>query len=421
MRPLSLLLVAYQCGPGMGSVSQIGWEWFSQLRSQCDLTLVTHERNRAALAQAGGAGRIEYIDTEWFAGPLYRLARRCFPMSEHGVFLIASLDYFLFDLVAYWRLKNAIKSGATWQMVHRVTPVTLAAPTWLGRLGLPLVVGPLNCALGTPPGFAELLRHESLWLAGLRRIGHAFDCVIGSLRRSARILTATRVTFEAVAARDRGRCTMMLENGVHADQFRASNWPPSPSSGVPLRVLFVGRLIALKGVAMLLRAVAQLRSSGYAVELDIVGAGPMLAQWQALADTLRVADAVRFCGALDRADVARKMAACHVLCLPSVRESGGAVLLEAMACARPVIALAYGGPADIVDDSVGALLAIDSPEQVVRDLVACLRTVIEQPDQWRKRGLAGRARAERCYSWQSKLDTAIALYRQLIEEGGRHV
>jgi len=58
-------------------------------------------------------------------------------------------------------------------------------------------------------------------------------------------------------------------------------------------------------------------------------------------------------GAQGRRDAA-EMARCHVFCLPSVRESGGAVLLEAMACARPVIAVGFGGPAEIVDDAVGS-------------------------------------------------------------------
>ena len=48
-----ILLVAYQCGPGMGSVSQIGWEWYTRLCESHDVTLVTHPRNRPALAAAG--------------------------------------------------------------------------------------------------------------------------------------------------------------------------------------------------------------------------------------------------------------------------------------------------------------------------------------------------------------------------------
>ena len=83
----TILMVAYQCGPGMGSVSQIGWEWFSGMSALRQVCLVTHVRNRAALEAAPNrpaAARIVYIDTEWFAGPLYRFSKRLFPRSEHA-------------------------------------------------------------------------------------------------------------------------------------------------------------------------------------------------------------------------------------------------------------------------------------------------------------------------------------------------
>ena len=51
---MRVLLSAYQCGPGMGSVSQIGWEWYSRLARRTSVTLFTHIRNRPALEAAGG-------------------------------------------------------------------------------------------------------------------------------------------------------------------------------------------------------------------------------------------------------------------------------------------------------------------------------------------------------------------------------
>ena len=91
-----------------------------------------------------GDSEVIYIDTEWFAGPLYRFAKRLFPRSEHSVFLVASLDYFVFDAAAWRLLRRRQKLGERWEILHRVTPVTLAAPTWLGRLGIPTVIHESN-------------------------------------------------------------------------------------------------------------------------------------------------------------------------------------------------------------------------------------------------------------------------------------
>lgn len=415
-----ILLVAYQCGPGMGSVSQIGWEWYARLCQAHDVTLVTHPRNSEALQAAGApfaGSQIITIDTEWFAGPLYRFAKRLFPRSEHSVFLLSSLDYFVFDYGAYRRLRQLLKVGRRWDVLHRVTPVSLAAPTWLGRLGMPTIIGPLNSGLSDPPGFSSILRQESTWLVRLREFGRLFDGLLGSTRHASRMLTATAATLRGVAVKYRGRCMPMLENGVDLQRFQASPWPPAPGPAMPLRVLFVGRLIPAKALTLLLQAVARLVREGHPIELSVIGNGPLLAQWQAEVAQLGLNQIVRFHGSLPAEQVALAMQHCHVFCLPSVRESGGAVLLEAMASARPVIAMNFGGPAELVDAKVGQLIPLKSPESAIDALASTLRDVIEQPECWRQRGKAGRQRVETLHCWAAKVRQAESIYQKVITEG----
>lgn len=415
----AILLVAYQCGPGMGSVSQIGWEWYSRLAAEQPVTLVTHVRNRPALEASGAplpGSDILYIDTEWFAGPLYRVACRLFPKSEHSVFLVSSLDYFVFDWAAFRTLRRRLAAGARWSVLHRVTPVTLAAPTWLGRLGLPTVIGPLNSGLADPPGFAAVMRQESTWLIKIRGLARLLDAAIGSSRRAARILTATQTTLMALDPRQHSRCRMMPENGVDLTRFCPAPWPAPPAQGQPLRILFVGRLVPVKSLNLLLEAVARLKQMGHAVRLDVIGDGPMRNEWVALSQRLALGGEIHFHGALPLAAVAARMQAAHVFCLPSVRESGGAVLLEAMACARPVIALDYGGPGEIVSDEVGARLPMHNPQQVIIDLVDVLADILAAPEVWRRKGEAGRRQVEQRYSWPAKIAAAQVTYQEIIVE-----
>jgi len=410
-----VVLAAYQCGPGMGSVSQIGWEWYRRLAARRPVTLVTHVRNRTAIEAAPDCppqADILYIDTEWLAAPLYRLARRLFPHSEHGMFMVSSLDFFAFDLRAL-RMLRRLRPQRNWSLVHVVTPVTLAAPSSLHRLGLPVVRGPLNCGLESPPGFPELLRHEPPWLIRLRRFPALLDAVAGASRGCDAILTATRATRAAVGARHRARCIDMVENGVDPARFPAAAWPAAPGPSNPLRVLFVGRMIALKGVDMLLEAGARLVADGIPLELTLVGDGPERDTWQARAIALGIAGHARFTGALDAARVADEMRRCHVFCLPSVRESGGAVLLEAMASARPVIAVAHGGPAELADDSVGCLIPATDTADVTERLAAALASVVADPAGWAARGRCGRLRVEAKFDWENKVSAAETIYARI--------
>jgi glycosyltransferase involved in cell wall biosynthesis len=93
------------------------------------------------------------------------------------------------------------------------------------------------------------------------------------------------------------------------------------------------------------------------------------------------------------------------------------VLLEAMACARPVTAVAFGGPAEVVDDDVGRALPDTGREAVVSGLVDVFRDVAAHPDAWRARGEEGLRRARERYGWDAKVDAAVALYQRLLANG----
>ena len=411
-----VLLSAYQCGPGLGSVSQIGWEWYSRLAQKLPVTLVTHIRNRPAMEKADAplsGTAVVYIDTEWFAGPLYRVASWLFPRSEHPVFLISSLDFYLYDWVALRTLQRLRKQGAVWDIVHQPTPVSPLAATRLYKLGIPLILGPWNGGLRSPSEYPEIMREESGWVYPIRKLGRWVDRLIGSYRNARIILTATLATRAGIPTEFGPKCSDMLENGVDLDVFKSCDWPASPSPERPLEILFVGRLLPFKGVPMLLEATARLQLP---FRLTIVGTGSEEGPLRSLAESLALKEKVVFMGALPLVEVAKQMALAHVFCLPSVRESGGGVLLEAMATARPVIALAYGGPAEIIDDEVGRLIPSTGREPVIGEIAKTLADVFDNPEQWRQRGLAGRKRVEQRYAWPVKIDAAITLYRQCQEQ-----
>ena len=411
-----VLLSAYQCGPGMGSVSQIGWEWYTRLSRRLSTTLITHVRNQKAITAAGipQSADIVYVDTEWFAGPLYRLATRLFPKSEHTVFLLSSLDFFLFDRQAKRMIQKRMNGGESWDLIHVVTPLTMAAPTCLHQLQFPLIRGPLNSGLGTPKTFSSIMKEDSAWLYPVRNISRLLDGIMGCTRNSAMILTATRATVEAVPRKYQRKCHAMLENGVDLSRFIQAPWPSPPSVRNPLNVLFVGRLVPAKGIPFLLKALAKLKGT-IPVQARIVGEGPMEQEWKTMAGECGVSDIVHFLGNRSLDQVAEELRSAHVLCLPSVRESGGAVLLEAMAMARPVIAIAFGGPAELVDKEVGEPIEPLGPEAVVNALARAFSDIVRNPESWIQRGKEGRRRAEQQYGWDAKIKAAVRLYDQVLQ------
>ena len=276
-----------------------------------------------------------------------------------------------------------------------------------------MLVGPWNGGLRSPRAFREIMRDDSGWIYHLRVVARLMNLFTGCTRQAARVLSATSTTDRSLPKGS--RLERMLENGVDLTLLQANQnlSPPSPTN--PLRVLFVGRLIPVKGVSMLLAALEQAKSE-IPIHLTIVGDGPLRSSLQEEAERRNLGEVVTFAGAQTLAAVSRYMGDSHLLCLPCVRESGGAVLLEAMACALPVLAVPYGGPAELVDDEVGRLLSAAGPQELIASMIAAFMDAYLHPDEWRRRGQNGRARAESLYGWPARIERTVSLYRRVIEE-----
>jgi teichuronic acid biosynthesis glycosyltransferase TuaC len=123
------------------------------------------------------------------------------------------------------------------------------------------------------------------------------------------------------------------------------------------RILYVGAIAESKGLSYLLRATRRIRDTVPGpVELVLVGEGEYERAARALAAQLGIADAVTFAGRRPNEEIPLWINACDVLVLPSLSEGFGVVLVEALACGKPVVATACGGPEDIVTPQVGILV-----------------------------------------------------------------
>ena len=157
------------------------------------------------------------------------------------------------------------------------------------------------------------------------------------------------------------------------------------------RLLFVGRLAAVKGVPLLLEAVARLRPAHPALHLTLVGAGAERTVLEAQARALGLEGAVTFTGAQSQAQVADRLEDSDILVLPSFAEGVPVVLMEAMASRIPVVATRVGGVQELVADGESGLVV---PPGCVDSLVAALDRLLSDPELCRRMGLAGRRTVE---------------------------
>ena len=187
----------------------------------------------------------------------------------------------------------------------------------------------------------------------------------------------------------------------------------------PDQILYVGRLHMVKGVDVLLRAMALLVQRRPATRLLLVGGNfyshtsGEVAHMHQLAVDLKLQDHVEFAGTKTPAEVAGCMRRSAVVVLPSRSETFGAVLVEALACGTPVVATRCGGPEDIVTDELGCLVAKEDPEALGR----ALEGILGQPDKFPAARL--REIALHRFAWESVARKTLDLYGQAVDASPR--
>nr|WP_246606657.1 glycosyltransferase [Lysobacter antarcticus] len=132
----------------------------------------------------------------------------------------------------------------------------------------------------------------------------------------------------------------------------------------------VGRLVALKHHRLLLELMPALAAACPAVELVLLGDGPLRAELEALADSLSIRGRVHFLGA--RANVAQLLPALDVFALPSLTEGLSIALLEAGAAGLAIVATAVGGNPEIVSDGRTGLLVPPDDREATREALEAL-------------------------------------------------
>ncbi len=404
MTPIRILIAAENASRCMGGEALLPFQYFRILRNRSmDAHLVVHERSRAELLELfpHDHARLHFVAD-------HLLQKIFFRLSQHLPRRIAESTFGLANNLLTQRAQRPILRGlvAGPTVIHQPIPVSPRFPSWLSGLGAPLVVGPLNGGMHYPPAFRT---QESFLSRTLIALGRSFANLINRLipgkREAALILVANPRSRAALPSGLRGRILELPENAVDLTQFTPSSTPSTSGN-----FLFLGRLVDWKALDLVLEALTRVP----AATLTVIGDGSMLIPWRALAATLGLADRVHFLGFLPQSQCAEHLGRATALVLPSLYECGGAVVLEAMSMARPVIATAWGGPADYLDPTCGLLLPPTSRAALVEGFAQSMQLLFANPTHAAALGQAGRQRLLQHFDWERKVDRLLDLYNQVL-------
>lgn len=303
-----------------------------------------------------------------------------------------------------------------WRLYRREQPLVVThvalKPAMLGGVAALLAGIPSVVSIITGTGYigASGSRHARL-VAQLARL--AWPRLL--LRGNSRVIVQNeddRRLLAALRPDATDRIILIPGSGVDTDRFQPVPEPPVP----PVAAAYVGRMIAIKGVGLLVEAQQKLRQRGAAVDLLLAGApdpenptaldAATLARWQSL-------PGIRWLG--HQEDVRPVWAAAHIALLASRGEGLPKTLLEAAAMGRPIVATDTPGTRDIARAGVNALLVPpDDPDA----LAEALARLAADAGLRRRLGAAGRRLVETDLSDRVIGETTAAFYHRLLGELG---
>lgn len=174
-------------------------------------------------------------------------------------------------------------------------------------------------------------------------------------------------------------------------------------------ILYVGRLLHIKGLIYLIEAVKNINEKNK--RLLLVGYGDDRKHLENLVKKLKIENIVTFVGKVPNKEVFEYMVASDVLVLPSLSEGFPNVILEAMASGLPIIATKVGGIPKIVNNEVnGFLVDPKNPTQIVETLLQLFK------DEKLREKISDNNKIEaKKYSWESVINDLEKVYNKIIE------
>jgi glycosyltransferase involved in cell wall biosynthesis len=322
---------------------------------------------------------IDSLDVECFSYPSIQFATRLLNGLTSSRFLTPRVAEFAPDVViGYW-----------------VYPDGFAALRAARSLRVPCVVGALGSDVHVRSGIAS-------WLTG--RVIRRADALVTV---SEAMRTAAVRDFGA----DRARVHTIV-NGFNTGVFR-----PGPMQAARLElglppdgrlIVYVGRLVPAKGLRELLTAFGRLAQQVPDCRLALVGDGPMQAELARLLSEAGLESRVILTGGLEPPAVAGWVRASDLLTLPSWSEGYPNVVVEALACGRPVVATDVGGTREIVDAFNGILVPPRNPAALLQALCDALA------GSWDHAGIAARMKR----TWDDVAEETLQVCKQVIEQAG---
>ncbi|MCD8096230.1 MAG: glycosyltransferase family 4 protein [Ruminococcus sp.] len=365
---MKILLSAYACEPNKGSEPGVGWSWAIELVKHHEVWTLTRDNNEPTI--------VDYLEKH----PEYQNS------NLHFIYvgLSKKLTFWkkgrrgmrLFYML--WQRK-AVKVAKEWHskiqfdIVQHITFVSYTQPTYMYKLGIPLIWGPVSGGENIPAKIKIEMTGKERLIEVVRKVSQVTALLTPSIRKTMKstefILVATEETKSRIPEKYQGKTRVIPAIGLE----KMPDVQRIERNDGKIKIIMAGRLIYWKAFDIGLKAFLQIADKHPNVELHILGEGNQKPALQKLAGKY-LNKQVFFDPPVQHDKIFEYYCQFDLFVNTTLRDSGCMTMMEAMSVGLPCIAIAAGGPQCL-------LKGCEESQISVSDYSGCVSNVSEQMEK----------------------------------------
>ena len=411
---MKILVSAIACNPYLGSENYFGWSAVKCLAQDHEVCVITGSRNRSDLARATAEGlvppNVQFVYAgefkEWHPN---RLLARLQSWKEYIHFAKDSLG-----------VAKELHRTEQFHLVHHVTYATWRVATPLWQLGVPFIFGPIGGYEQFPFRIFPILSPASAAFELLRKVSNVLSRHSPGVRRgicrAAHIFAATTETEQLVkTVRGSGQGISRLLMGFYSTAKVAafSRFAAQKKLDGPLRLFASGSLGGHKGLGLALQALHRVKKNRVDFRYLLGANGPEVPHLKKLVARLNLEREVVFGDTMSSEDYQRELGNTHVYLLPSMRESVGLTMMEAMLAGCVPIVADCGGPNFIVTEDCGYKIPVTTPERMIEEMANIILAIDRDRKIISEKGAVSSKRIATHFTEENYRRTINAVYQSV--------
>ena len=380
---MNILLSAYACEPFKGSEPAVGWNWALSLSKQGHKVYVVTRKNNQNNINRYFRNKPKKIEFIYYDLP--KLFIKLF--SRQGKSNPFQFLYcFLWQIGIYFAVKPYIKK-IKFHYIHHVTFVSLRYPSFLCYFKIPFLLGPVAGGDQVP----IILRKKFLFK---NKLFEYFRDIVNYLikfspmhilmyKNCKKIFFNSAQTKKLIPKKFHYKSKKIL--GISLEESRISKRPQKLNKNIS--ICYIGRIEQLKGIDILLDTFFLINSKIKNIKFNIVGSGSHDLHLKKKIKMLKLNKKVKWYKYMERKKIFKFYEKNTFLIFPSLRDSGGLVLLEAMSKGTVIAGLNIGGPGEIIDSSTGIKVNIKDKthNEIVNKLTKGIISLIKNKKKYQEK------------------------------------